>query len=157
MRLGLFFFIALLQALPAEANEVIIRITGVEERKDYFSGETVCDLEYEIENNSTGTIYGLVVHLNAWDDRGDRLSNFGSPLENVLDGSSSAIAVGETERYRGRNSRGGFETECQYLRTVRVSSISDGFCNIRMFPDDIACEDVVTLISSIPQIVTPVD
>ena len=143
--LGLCF--ALFGAQTAFSNEISINITGSKESNG-FDGKPICKLKYDITNNSTGTIYYLSVSVDGWDDRGTELDEgLGASLGNA-DGffGRKPIAVGATLGFKQGS---GFETKCDYMGKIKVMGIKPEYCNIRMLPEDVNCEEIVKVTSEL--------
>ena len=134
----------------AYANEILINITGSEERKS-FGGKVICELKYDITNNSTGTIYYLSLSVDGWDDRGTKLDEvLGATLGNSGSGfGKKPIAVGTTLNFKAD---AGFKTPCKYMGKIKVTGIEPEYCNIRMLPENANCEKIVKLTSSVANI-----
>ena len=143
--LGLCF--ALFGAQTAFSNEISINITGSEGRKSY-DGKPICELKYDITNNSTGTIYYLSVSVDGWDDRGTELDEvLGASLGNAAGfAGRKPIAVGATLGFKQDS---GFKTNCDYMGKIKVMGIKPEYCNVRMLPEDVNCEDIVKVTSEL--------
>lgn len=144
--LALLFSFSIAKAAPA--NEIIINITG-KNAKETYDKKPLCKLQYDITNNSTGTIYYLRAHVDGWDDRGDQVDEMlFSSIDNVGPGFSGRvpIRVGNTI---GFEMEYGFEVRCQYLAKIIIEKIQPENCNIRMLPEDADCIDIVVFKSSV--------
>ena len=151
MKLVKFLIAALAFGSAAEANEVRVEITGKEERK-MFDDSIVCELAYNITNNSTGTIYYLRIDVDAWDDRGDKYDELLAASIGNGGGFSgrTAIPVGSTAKFEMEN---GFKGRCEYLERVDVTEIEPEYCNIRMLSEEADCRDIVSVVSSVDGLV----
>jgi len=132
------------------ADEILINIVGVDEKQGY-DGKPVCELKYDITNNSTGTIYYISVNVDGWDDRDSKLDEvLNSSLDNGGGfGGRKPIAVGSTLNFEMDM---GFKTTCKYMAKVKVTGIKPEYCNIRMLPENTSCEKIVKVTSSVSNI-----
>ena len=132
------------------ADEILINIVGVNDKQGY-DGTPVCELKYDITNNSTGTIYYLSVNVDGWDDRDSKLDEvLNSSLGNGGGFSGrKPIAVGSTINFEMDM---GFKTVCKYMGKVKVTGIEPEYCNIRMLPENASCEKIVKVTSSVSKI-----
>lgn len=151
MKLPVLALVMFSMSSVAVANEVQINITGKEERKSY-DDSPLCELAYDITNNSTGTIYYLRVSIDAWDDRGDKYDEM---LVSSLDNGGgfrgrTPIPVGSTAKFKMDN---GFKGRCEYLQKVAVTEIKPEYCNIRMLPEEADCRNIVAVTSSVEGLV----
>lgn len=134
----------------ANANEINITITGLSERTNIYD-RPVCELDYDVTNISTGTIYYILANIDGWDDRGESLEKmFGSSLGNVRGMTPMPIPLGTTQSFDGG---GQFETRCAYLKEIQFTGVNPAYCNIRMLPEDVNCTDIVNLTSSVEGLV----
>jgi hypothetical protein len=130
------------------ANEILVNITGFEERKQFDGKLSVCEFKYDITNNSTGTLHRIQLELDGWDDRGAILDDVSSmQLDNgFYDRQIVSIAVGSTASFQ---SVSGFKTECAWMGKIKVTNVHPAHCNVRMLPEDVDCEDILWVTSSI--------
>ena len=132
------------------ASEILINITGSEERND-FSGKPICELQYDITNQSTGTIYYLSVSVDGWDDRGDKLDEvLGASLSNSAGLGRKPIAVGSTLNFEQDK---GFKTQCKYMGKIKVTGVKPEYCNIRMLPENADCAKLIKVTSELSNVV----
>lgn len=144
-----FIFVLYFSAGMAHANEIIINVTGSQQRES-FDGKPICELTYDITNNSTGTIHYLSVSIDGWDDRGTKLDELlGASFSNVNLFSRTPISTGSTVSFEQDN---GFKTPCEYLGSIQVTEVKPEYCNIRMLPEDINCFEIITVTSSVGSI-----
>ena len=54
------------------ANSIIVNLVSYEDKKDYADNDT-CELEFDITNNSWGTMYSYKIETEVFDDRGDKV------------------------------------------------------------------------------------
>lgn len=126
-------------------GKIIASIAG---KKDIEKlGRQMCEVSFDIQNSSFGTINGLEIEVTAENDRGRKVKNFGSAkIKNTQRFKSVAIAKGDVLR----GAKGAtFEEECKYLKTITINSqrVNDGSCNIRMMPEGIRCKDLVVFVN----------
>lgn len=133
----------------AAADGIQIDIVGKVEGSS-ADGSPICKLEYELVNDSTGTIYYLRVPIEAWDDRGNKYDQIGFTAYVGNDGGMFAgsvpVALGSSARFTMSNQ---FRGMCQYLVRVVVNEIDPEDCNIRMLPEDADCDELVSVTSSV--------
>ena len=111
-----------------------------------------CALTYSILNNSWGTIYGLRITTEAFDDRDTKLDEylFGStinPFASYWDQNVS-IPLGSQRiasdlKYKGK---------CKYMGTINALRVAVSDCNIRMMPEQARCFDIIEFNSKIDHI-----
>ena len=147
LRVVLLVIFFMLPAGSLLSNEILINVTGSEERKSY-DGKPICDFTYDITNNSTGTIYKLSVEIDGWDDRGTKVDEdvFGAALDNSYVFDSKPIGLGSTLKFKQRF---GFESPCKYMQKIKMTEITPQNCNIRMLPENVNCEKIVRIKSSV--------
>ena len=147
--LSIFLSFLIIFNVNAEANEIIVTIVGSEERQD-FQGKDICELRYEITNNSTGTIHYLNIYVDGWDDRGDKLDELlSAALENTKGLGRLPIPVGSTQKFEMDK---GFKTKCKYMGRVKVTDVKPEYCNIRMLPENADCRDMIKIRSNVETI-----
>ncbi len=136
-------------ATQTHNKEIVITITGLSERTNIY-GRPVCQLKYNVTNLSTGTIYYILADIDGWDDRGEMLEEMlGSSLGNVRGMTPVPIALETTQNFDGG---GQFETRCEYLADIQFTNINPAYCNIRMLPEGVNCNDLISLRSNVDQI-----
>lgn len=146
--LGLAGLLSCTIALSAAAESININIVDlIDERNEFLEGD-YCNIEYEISNNSVGTIYLLRVAIDAWDDRGQKLDEMlSSSIEN---GGGFAgytpIPVGSTSRFEIDS---GFKVRCKYLAKIQIVELKPEYCNVRMLPEDTNCRSLLNFESSV--------
>ena len=116
-------FLVMFLMLPAGllfSNEILISITGSEERKSY-DGKPICEFTYDLTNNSTGTIYYLSVNVDGWDDRGTKVDEvLGASLDNSSGFSTKPIGVGNTLKFK---QSAGFKSPCKYMQKIKMTKV----------------------------------
>jgi hypothetical protein len=141
---ALFICVLAVAASPSLANDVQIVVTGKKERIS-FDGAPICELRYDITNNSTGTLYYLTVGIDGWDDRGEKLDEIiSASLSNSQKFGQKEVAVGSTVSFEAEM---GFKVSCKYLAKIRVDDVKPEFCNIRMLPENANCSEIVSVSS----------
>lgn len=126
-------------------GKVIISISS---KKDVIKlKREMCEIKFSIQNSSYGTINDLSIKVQAENDRGRKVKNFGSaevtnkkkwnPVS-IPKGGSLVNAKGAT-----------FEELCKYMGKIELvrSKIKEDNCNIRMMPEDAKCRDIFVLVN----------
>ena len=148
--LAIFYLFAGVYSSAAFSTEVAEGkvIASVADKKDVEkSGRQMCEVRFDIQNSSFGTINGLKIAVMAENDRGRKVKNFGSAeIKNTHRYKSVPIAKGDILR----SAKGAtFEEECKYLKTIAINSgrVNDDDCNIRMMPEGVRCRDLVVFVN----------
>jgi hypothetical protein len=138
-------------ASPTIADDIKISITGKTERAG-FDGLPICELQYDITNGSTGTLYYLTVSIDGWDDRGEKLDELLSASLSNNGGLSgkTALGVGSTASFKMDM---GFKVRCQYLAKVGNIEVKPEYCNIRMLPENVDCQKMIQVSSKISDLI----
>lgn len=136
---------ALVLMAPATAfsQEVLIELTGKVERESL--GDKYCDLEFNLTNNSYGTLYRIYVTADGWDDRGEKYDELlGFSMENKSGswGDRTSVAKGVTQSFKG----GSFKGSCKWLDKIEIDKLDNDDCNIRMMPEDVTCNDILKVV-----------
>ena len=139
--------VSLAHAQEQSSNgKVIVSVAG---KKDVEKvGRKMCEVTFNIQNNSFGTINGLGVRVKAENDRGQAVRGFGIPqIRNVKRFVPEPISKGGVMA----NAKGAiFEEECKYLKTVSIdrNKVDESSCNVRMMPEDSSCKQIVVVINA---------
>ena len=139
--------LAMISSISNAGNlSISVDLLSYEQKKDY------CSLTYSVTNNSWGTMYGLRITTEAFDDRGSRLDGyaFGStmnpfaafwnPLVSIPSGSETTSS---DLKYKG---------QCKYMGSINALEVPVNDCNIRMMPEEANCIDIIEFKSSIDHI-----
>ena len=126
-------------------GKVIISISS---KKDVIKGKrSMCEVKFSILNSSFGTINDLRIAVNAENDRGRKLKNWGVPeVTNKTKWNPIPIPKGKMlENVKGAT----FEEECQYMGKIELafSKIKEDSCNIRMRPEGTKWRDIFVLVN----------
>lgn len=127
----------------AFANEVVIELTGKVERESL--GDKLCDLEFNLTNNSFGTLYEISIPIDGWDDRGekfDELLAFTMKNSNGGWGDKTPVAKSATVSFKG----GSFKGSCKWLDKIKIGKLDNDDCNIRMMPEEVNCDDILKVL-----------
>lgn len=133
----------LMTPATAFANEVLIELTGKVER-EYYGGK-LCDLEFNLTNNSFGTLYRIYINVDGWDDRGekfDELLSFSMDNSHGGWGGKTPVAKGTTQSFKG----GSFKGSCKWLDKIKIGKLDNDDCNIRMMPEEVNCSDILKVL-----------
>lgn len=146
-----FFSFVLIFSTNVYAENIIVKLTSYEDKKDY-SDNDICELEFDITNNSWGTMFGFKIETEVFDDRGDKVEqNMMFSQINAFGGlfnSYDSIGLGQN----GKSKSLTVKTKCKYLAEINLLEVKDKNCNIRMLPEDANCLDPVELMSEIEHI-----
>ena len=128
-------------------NEVLVEITDlVDKGKDPYTNKTICKIQYEVTNQSSGTIYNLRVNFTAWTDRKERLKGVGAL---GIFYSDTALPINQKITLESGEIRG---SECKYIDLLEISEVPVYACNIRNLPEEADCERVVNVKSALSQL-----
>lgn len=135
--------IMLMAPATAFSQEVLIELTG---KVDSASmGNKLCDLEFNLTNNSFGTLYKILIRVDGWDDRGEKYDELlGFTMDNSTGGWGDKIPVskGATQSFKG----GSFKGSCKWLDKIEIGKLDNDDCNIRMMPEDVTCNDILKVL-----------
>ena len=133
------------------ANNIIVNLVSYEDKKDYSDNDT-CELEFDITNNSWGTMYSYKIETEVFDDRGDKVEqNIMFSKIDAFGGifnSYDSIGIGQS----GKSKSLTVKTKCKYLTEIKLLEVKDKNCNIRMLPEDANCLEPVEASSEIDHI-----
>lgn len=133
-----------------QATSIDLVLVGYEDEKDYEDNPT-CKLEFTFGNNSWGTLYGLSIETEVYDDRGDKMDDYGfsSKIEAFeLFSDIKSIKVGNAATFKSLHLKG----KCQYVQDIFLKEVKPEKCNIRMMPEDADCLTIVNPISRIDHV-----
>ena len=118
----------------------------------YQQDSSHCNLTYSISNNSWGSIRGLFIRTEAFDDRGveidgyamgDYISPFDAYFDPLISIPVGGIAKSDDLMYKGK---------CKYIEIINVLEVDEKNCNIRMMPDEATCSNIMVYKSNIQHI-----
>jgi hypothetical protein len=142
-----------LSLLPSLSNaqdaktdgKIIVSVAG---KKDVEKlGRKMCEVSFNIQNGSFGTINDLNIRLQAENDRGQKIRAFGfAAVRNVKRYKAEPIPKGST---LANASAAAFEEECKYLKSIAMDrkNVNESSCNIRMMPEDASCGRIITIVN----------
>jgi len=133
-----------------QATSIDLVLVGYEDDKDYEDNPT-CKLEFTFGNNSWGTLYGLSIETEVYDDRGDKMDDYGfnSKIEAFeLFSDIKSIKVGNAATFKSLHLKG----KCQYIQDIFLKEVKPEKCNIRMMPEEADCLTIVNPISRIDHV-----
>ena len=150
------FFISSLIPITSIAQtnpSITIELLSYEQKASSLDDVPYCEISYAITNNSWGTLYGIRVETEAYDDRGTKLDYYGldgkyiDPFSGWFD-SQVLIRKGDMKQLNNLEYSG----KCNFIKTINATEVAPEDCNARMMPEDGSCFDVLTLRSSIDHI-----
>jgi hypothetical protein len=139
------------QEAVSTQKTITIALTSIADDKG-FDGKPHCTMLFGIRNNSYGTLYYINGDLRAWDDRGRLIDSvLGAGVTNTKGFGTDAqpIAVGATVLDLGRVM---FKEECRFIAKIQLRKVSEENCNIRNFPENIPCKNLIRFGSQVPGI-----
>jgi len=147
----LFFSFFTVFALPALSESINIELISYEDKKD-FQEKDACELEFTFTNNAWGTIYGLSIDTESYDDReskidGNMFTQKITPFA-IIFGDVTSIKKGNTATAKSLT----LDSKCKYIEIVYMTKVKQENCNIRMMPEEANCLDIITASSKIDHI-----
>ncbi len=147
----LFFSFFTVFALPALSESINIELISYEDKKDFQEKDT-CELEFTFTNNAWGTIYGLSIDTESYDDReskidGNMFTQKITPFA-IIFGDITSIKKGNTATAKSLT----LDSKCKYIEIVYMTKVKPQNCNIRMMPEEANCLDIITASSKIDHI-----
>lgn len=146
------FFIAIsFSAMPTHTATLDVKLISYEDKKSY-DGTAQCELEFSFTNNSWGTIYGLRIDTEVFDDRKSKVSS------NIIMSQITPFAMifGDVTSIRLGNSATAksltVNEKCEYIGEIFMTKIKQENCNIRMMPEEAKCINIVRGSSDISHI-----
>ena len=154
-RIVLFFILSLIPttSIAQDNPSISIELLSYEQKVSSYDDVPYCEISYIITNNSWGTLYGIKLETEAYDDRGTKLDDFGlggkyiDPFSGWFD-SQVLIRKGDMKQLNNLEYSG----MCNFIKTINAIDVAPEDCNARMMPEDGSCFDVLTLGSSIDHI-----
>ena len=153
--IGLSFILGLMHisSFAQDKPSISIELLSYEQKTNSFDETPDCEISYIITNNSWGTLYGIRIGTEAYDDRGTKLDGHGlggkfiDPFSGWFD-SQVLIRKGDMKQLNNLEYSG----MCNFIKTINAIDVAPEDCNARMMPEDGSCFDVLTLGSSIDHI-----
>jgi len=130
---------------------VLVELISYEDKKDYEE-KPYCEMEFTFTNNSFGTLYEMNIETESFDDRGDKLDDYGFNSKIKAFGDFWSM---EEEMKLGNSATSkslSLKTKCQYVQDIYITEVKDKYCNIRMLPEETNCLDLVVPNSKIDHI-----
>ena len=151
----LFFILSTIPIISIAQDEpsITIELLSYEQKVSSLDDVPYCEISYAITNNSWGTLYGIRVETEAYDDRGTKLDYYGlggkyiDPFSGWFD-SQVLIRKGDMKQLNNLEYFG----KCDFIATINATEVAPEDCNARMMPEDGSCFNVLTLRSSIDHI-----
>ena len=140
-------------SIAQDNPSISIELLSYEQKVSSYDDVPYCEISYIITNNSWGTLYGIKLETEAYDDRGTKLDDFGlggkfiDPFSGWFD-SQVLIRKGDMKQLNNLEYSG----MCNFIKTINAIDVAPEDCNARMMPEDGSCFDVLTLGSSIDHI-----
>tara|TARA_Y100001936_G_C15755226_1_gene498220 strand:- start:143 stop:622 length:480 start_codon:yes stop_codon:yes gene_type:complete len=143
---------SILFLFTASANSKNINIELISYKEKESSGKYNCLLEFTFTNNSWGTMYGLKVDTEAFDDREDKMSDYAfakyiNPFAGIFS-KIDKIGLGNSATSKSLHLKG----KCKYISVIIMKEVKPEHCNIRQMPEDANCLDIITASSKIDHI-----
>lgn len=136
---------------PSLAESINIKLISYEDDTSY-DDTAICELEFTVTNNSWGTMYGLSVETESYDDRGDKLDDYAfSGNINAFGGMFSdidRILVGNSATSKSLQ----LKSRCKYIGKIYLKKVKPGNCNVRMMPENGNCLAIINPSSDIDHI-----
>jgi len=148
------FFIGLTSFVYAQDKpSITIELLSYEQKTNSYDDTPYCALSYSITNNSWGTLYGIRVKTEAFDDRDTKLDDYGlggnilNPFSGWFD-DQKFISIGDMKQVTNLE----FGGQCKYMGLINALEVKAEDCNIRMMPEGVNCLDILELKSKIDHI-----
>jgi len=132
---------------------ISIELLSYEQKIGAYDDKPYCSISYNLVNNSWGTLYGIRLITEAFDDRETKLDDYGlggnviNPFGSLFD-NQILVAKGDMKQISNLE----FEGTCKYMGAVYALEVPPEDCNIRMMPEDGSCFDILNLKSKIDHI-----
>ena len=144
----LFLFIP----IKAFSVSIDVKLISYEDKKDMFNDTPTCEMEFTVTNNSWGTMYGLSITTESFDDRGDKLADYAFKGRiNAFGGlfsDTDSILLGNSSTSKSLH----LESKCQYVAEIYMTEVKPSNCNVRMMPEDGDCLAIINPMSDIEHI-----
>jgi hypothetical protein len=146
----LFFCVSLSTTVTYTAT-LDVKLISYEDKKSY-DGTAQCELEFSFTNNSWGTIYGLRIDTEVFDDRKSKVSS-NMIMRHIT---PFAMIFGDVTSIRPGNSATAksltVNEKCQYIGEIFMTKVDQKNCNIRMMPEGAKCINIIRGSSDISHI-----
>tara|TARA_B100000287_G_scaffold395971_1_gene411253 strand:- start:347 stop:835 length:489 start_codon:yes stop_codon:yes gene_type:complete len=147
------FAILILFTSSVYSKNINVELISYEEKEDILQkGKYNCQLEFTFTNNSWGTMYGLKVDTESYDDRDDKMSEYAfakyiDPFAGMFS-KIDKIGLGNNATSKSLHLKG----KCKYVSVIKMKQVKPNHCNIRQMPEDANCLDIITASSKIDHI-----
>ena len=145
---SLFYLFLVVPQTQALSIDVIL--LGYED-VEHYDDKSTCKLEFTIVNNSWGTLYGLTIETEVFDDRGDKMEDYayqGNIKAFKYYSSNESIKLGNAATNKSLELRG----KCKYVKDIYLKEVKPKECSIRMMPEDADCLTIINAVSKIDHI-----
>ena len=133
------------------AESINIKLISYEDKTSY-DDTAICEMEFTVTNNSWGTMYGLSVETESYDDRGDKLDDYAfSGKINAFGGIFSSIdkiLIGNSATSKSLQ----LKSRCKYIGKIYLKEVKPSNCNVRMMPENGNCLAIINTSSDIDHI-----
>jgi hypothetical protein len=130
----------------ANTHAISVELLSYEQKEDH------CALTYSISNNSWGTMYGIRIKTEAFDDRDTVLKGhaFGTAMNPFAGFWDTLVSIPKGGKTTSSDLK--YKGQCKFIGTINVLGIDVNDCNIRMMPEEAKCSDIVEYKSNIDHI-----
>lgn len=146
---SLFYLFLVVPQTQALSIDVIL--LGYEDDVKNYKDTSTCELEFTFVNNSWGTLYGLSIETEVFDDRGDKMEEYafkGNIEAYELFSSTKSIKLGNAATFKSLE----LEGKCKYVKDIYLKEVKPEECNIRMMPEDADCLTIINAVSKIDHV-----
>ena len=132
---------------------ITIELLSYEQKIGSYDDTPYCSISYQVINESWGTLYGIRVFTEGFDDRESKLDDYGLG-GNVINPFGGWFNDQEyiSKGYMMQVSNLEFKGTCKYMGVINALKVKPEDCNIRMMPEDGSCFDILNLKSKIDHI-----
>ena len=146
------FILFLFIPIKVFSQSIDVKLISYEDKKDMFDQTPTCEMEFTVTNNSWGTMYGLSITTESYDDRGDKIENY-SFYVNIdafggMFSDTDTILLGNSSTSKSLH----LKSKCQYVAEIYMKEVKPPKCNIRMMPEDGDCLAIINPMSDIEHI-----
>jgi len=132
---------------------ITIELLSYEEKTNSIDDSIYCAISYQVVNESWGTLYGIRIQTEGFDDRETKLDDYGI-TGNVLNPFGGWLNKQEslTKGDLMQSSNLAYKGTCKYIGVINAIKVAPKDCNIRMMPEEASCFDILNLKSKIDHI-----
>ena len=128
-------------------EQVVIVLEKIGDDKSYDNADLVI-LTFRVENYGFGTIYNMDATVEAFDDRDLVMENYGLSSVDTTDWETIYIHKNSFERFDVK-----IKGKKEYLATVVLNKIDPENFNMRLLPEEVDINRLVTVKSEIPNVI----